>query len=95
MEKLKVLMETSSRHVHVTKEDLKILFGEGAATGLTRDVTGSMMQSFEAIKAATNLDIPGLLNKVASGGLVGRRVPDAATNEPAEAPAEPQTESEE
>ena len=75
--------------------DKIILFGEGAATGLTRDVTGSMMQSFEAIKAATNLDIPGLLNKVASGGLVGRRVPDAATNEPAEAPAEPQTESEE
>ena len=75
--------------------DKIILFGEGAATGLTRDVTGSMMQSFEAIKAATNLDIPGLLNKVASGGLVGRRVPDAETAEPAEAPAEPQTESEE
>lgn len=75
--------------------DKIILFGEGAVTGLTRDVTGSMLQSFEAIKAATNLDIPRLLNKVASGGLVGRRVPDAATNEPAEAPAEPQTESEE
>lgn len=75
--------------------DKIILFGEGAATGLTRDVTGSMMQSFEAIKAATNLDIPGLLNKVASGGLVGRYVPDAETAEPAEAPAEPQTESEE
>ena len=77
--------------------DKIILFGEGAATGLTRDVTGSMMQSFEAIKAATNLDIPGLLNKVASGGLVGRHVPDAETNEPAEAPAdlEPKTENEE
>ena len=75
--------------------DKIILFGEGAATGLTRDVTGSMLQSFEAIKAATNLDIPGLLNKVASGGLVGRHVPDAETAEPAEAPAEPQTESEE
>ena len=72
-----------------------ILFGEGAATGLTRDVTGSMLQSFEAIKAATSLDIPGLLNKVASGGLVGRHVPDAETNEPAETPAdsEPQTEN--
>jgi len=77
--------------------DKIILFGEGAATGLTRDVTGSMMQSFEAIKAATNLDIPGLLNKVASGGLVGRHVPDAETNEPAETPAdsEAQTENEE
>lgn len=75
--------------------DKIILFGEGAATGLTRDVTGSMLQSFEAIKAATNLDIPRLLNKVASGGLVGRHVPDAETAEPAEAPAEPQTGSEE
>ena len=30
MEQLKVLVETSSRHVHVTKEDLKTLFGDGA-----------------------------------------------------------------
>ena len=70
--------------------DKIILFGEGAATGLTRDVIGSMMQSFEAIKAATNLDIPGLLNKVASGGLVGRRVDDAEA--PADSEAKPGTE---
>ncbi len=30
MEKFKVLVETSSRHVHVTKEHLEILFGKGA-----------------------------------------------------------------
>lgn len=30
MEQLKVLVETSSRHVHVTKEDLKTLFGDSA-----------------------------------------------------------------
>ena len=71
-----------------------ILFGEGAATGLTRDVTGSMLQFFEAIKTATSLDIPGLLNKVASGGLVGRHVPDAETNEPAETPADSETQTE-
>ena len=70
--------------------DKIILFGEGAATGLTRDVTGSMLQSFEAIKAATNLDIPGLLNKVASGGLVGRRVDDAESS--ADSEAKPGTE---
>ena len=51
-----------------------IMFGEGAATGLTRDMTGSMLQSFEAIKAATSLDIPKMLGMVASGGLVGRHV---------------------
>ncbi len=77
--------------------DKIILFGEGAATGLTRDVTGSMMQSFEAIKAATNLDIPGLLNKVASGGLVGRAVEDAepAASTETSTAAERQSESEE
>ena len=54
-----------------------IMFGEGAATGLTRDMTGSMLQSFEAIKAATSLDIPKMLGMVASGGLVGRYVEPA------------------
>ena len=39
MEKLKVLMETSSRHVHVTMEDLKILFGEGAQLHNKRELS--------------------------------------------------------
>ncbi len=63
-----------------------IMFGEGAATGLTRDMTGSMLQSFEAIKAATSIDIPKLLSTVSTGGLVGKHVEDAAAKE--EAPAE-------
>ena len=58
----------------LSQTDKIILFGEGAATGLTRDMTGSMMQSFEAIKAATSLDIPQMLKMVAAGGLVGRQV---------------------
>ena len=67
-----------------------IMFGEGAATGLTRDMTGSMMQSFEAIKAATSLDIPKMLGMVASGGLVGRHVeaPETPEKNADEAPAD-------
>ncbi len=65
-----------------------ILFGEGAATGLTRDLSGSMMQSFEAVKAATSLDIPQMLKTVATGGLVGRQVSPAA--DPAEPAAQPE-----
>ena len=63
-----------------------IMFGEGAATGLTRDMTGSMLQSFEAIKAATSIDIPKLLSTVATGGLVGKHVGETAAKE--EAPTE-------
>ena len=58
----------------LSKTEKIILFGEGAATGLTRDMTGSMLQSFEAIKASTGLDIPQILKQIAAGGLVGRRV---------------------
>ena len=39
MEKLKVLVETSSRHVHVTKEALKILFGEDAVLHNKRELS--------------------------------------------------------
>lgn len=51
-----------------------ILFGEGAVTGLTRDITGSMMQTFEALKAAVGLDIPKMLRDVSTGGLIGRSI---------------------
>lgn len=51
-----------------------VLFGEGAATGLTRDLTGSMLQTFEALKASVGLDIPQMLKTVATGGLVGKSV---------------------
>ena len=39
MEKFKVLVETSSRHVHVTKEHLEILFGKGATLHNKRDLS--------------------------------------------------------
>lgn len=51
-----------------------ILFGEGAATGLTRDISGSMMQTFEAVKASVGMDIPQMLKNVTTGGLIGRQV---------------------
>ncbi len=35
----KVLVETSARHVHVTKEDLKILFGENAFLTKKKDLS--------------------------------------------------------
>lgn len=56
----------------LAKTDKIILFGEGAATGLTRDMTGSMLQTFEAMKASVGLDIPKLIRDVSTGGLVGR-----------------------
>lgn len=64
-----------------------ILFGEGAATGLTRDVTGSMLQTFEAMKSSVGLDIPDMLNKVTTGGLLGRSLETAAEAPRAEEPA--------
>ena len=63
-----------------------ILFGEGATTGLARDVTGSMMQTFEAMKSSVGLDIPSLLKTVATGGLVGRSIETAEEPEKAEKP---------
>ena len=54
-----------------------IMFGEGAATGVTRDVTGSMLQTFEAMKASVGLDIPQMLKTVSTGGLVGRNLENA------------------
>ncbi len=51
-----------------------ILFGEGAVTGLTRDITGSMMQTFEALKSAVGLDIPKMLKDVSTGGLIGKSI---------------------
>ena len=65
----------------LSKTEKIILFGEGAATGLSRDMTGSMMQSFEAMKAATGLDIPAMLKTVATGGLVGKSVEMASSSE--------------
>ena len=62
-----------------------LMFGEGAATNLTRDMTGSMLQTFEAMKGAVGVDIPKMLQNVTTGGLVGRSIEQAAE---AEAPAD-------
>lgn len=39
MENFKVLVETSSRHVHVTKEALEVLFGKGAELHVKRELS--------------------------------------------------------
>ena len=57
-----------------------IMFGEGASTGMTRDVAGSMLQTFEAMKSTVGLDIPKMLKDVTTGGLIGK----AAQEEPEE-----------
>lgn len=58
-----------------------IMFGEGAATGMTRDVTGSMLQTFEAMKTTVGLDVPQMLRSVTTGGLIGRSVQETQTAE--------------
>lgn len=73
------------------KTEKIILFGEGAAPGLSRDVTGTMLQTFEAMKQSVGLDIPQMLRDVTTGGLIGRAAAqeqDAPAAEPPEqAPA--------
>ncbi|MFA9381038.1 MAG: PduL/EutD family phosphate acyltransferase, partial [Acetanaerobacterium sp.] len=36
---MKFVVETSARHVHVSKEDLKTLFGEGGALTKKKDLS--------------------------------------------------------
>ena len=33
----KVLVETSARHIHLSEEDLKVLFGEGAQLTIKKE----------------------------------------------------------
>ena len=56
----------------LSRTEKMIFFGEGATTAFTRDVSGSMMQTFEALKAATGLDIPEMVKSISEGGLVGK-----------------------
>lgn len=39
MEKLKILVETSARHVHLTSADMAVLFGDGAKLTLKRELS--------------------------------------------------------
>lgn len=68
-----------------------LMFGQGAATGLARDMTGSMMQTFEAMKESVGVDIPQMLKDISTGGLMGRRAGETNPNPPADgADATPQ-----
>lgn len=65
----------------LSKTDKIILFGEGSATAMTRDTTGAMLQTFEAVKESVGLDIPKMLRDVTTGGLIGKAAaqqPDAS-----------------
>ena len=61
-----------------------IMFGEGGASKMVSDTTGTMMQTFEAVKEAVGLDIPKMLRDVTTGGLIGKAVAEetAADDEP-------------
>ena len=61
-----------------------LMFGEGAATGLARDVTGSMLQTFEAMKGSVGIDIPKMLRDVTTGGLIGKAAKEAEEEPAAE-----------
>ena len=56
-----------------------LMFGEGAATNFTRDATGSMLQTFEAMKSAVGIDIPRMLRDVTTGGLIGQGLEKASS----------------
>lgn len=60
----------------LSKTDKIILFGEGGATAMTRDTTGAMLQTFEAVKESVGLDIPKMLRDVTTGGLIGKAAAD-------------------
>ena len=56
----------------LSKTDKIILFGEGGATSMARDIAGTMLQTFEAVKQAVGIDIPQMQKDVSTGGLVGK-----------------------
>ena len=68
----------------LAKTEKIIMFGEGAATGLTRDISGSMLQTFEALKATVGMDIPKLLRDVTTGGLIGKQAAEVGKAESSE-----------
>ena len=68
----------------LAKTEKIIMFGEGAATGLTRDISGSMLQTFEALKATVGMDIPKMLRDVTTGGLIGKQAAEEGKAESSE-----------
>lgn len=65
----------------LAQTDKILMFGEGAATNMTRDVTGSMLQTFEAMKGTVGVDIPKMLRDVTTGGLIGKVAQDTQDDE--------------
>ena len=56
----------------LSKTEKIILFGDGGATHMARDVSGAMLQTFESVKEAVGVDIPKMLRDITTGGLVGK-----------------------
>lgn len=62
----------------LSKTEKIILFGEGGATQMSKDVSGAMLQNFESIKEAVGVDIPKMLKDITTGGLVGKAAQEAS-----------------
>lgn len=56
----------------LSKTEKIILFGEGGATNMARDISGTMLQTFESVKDVVGLDIPQMLRDVTTGGIIGK-----------------------
>ena len=78
----------------LSKTEKIILFGEGAASSMVRDTTGTMMQTFEAMKSAVGVDIPKMLRDVTTGGIIGKAAAEEAPETPAQAPDAQKTSAE-
>lgn len=66
----------------LAKTEKIILFGDGGATKMTQDVSGAMLQTFEAMKDAVGIDIPKMLKDVTTGGLIGKATAETKTEQP-------------
>ncbi|MBQ2731196.1 MAG: propanediol utilization protein, partial [Clostridia bacterium] len=65
MEK-KILIETSARHVHLSREDMDVLFGKGAELTVKKDLSQpGQYISFERV------DVVGPKKTIASVGIIG------------------------
>ena len=64
----------------LSKTEKIILFGEGGATHMARDVSGAMLQTFESVKDTVGVDIPKMLKDITTGGLIGKAASDALDN---------------
>lgn len=60
----------------LSKTEKIILFGEGGATTMARDISGTMLQTFESVKDTVGVDIPKMLKDITTGGLIGKAVSD-------------------